>query len=344
MATSVIAVYFPTSCENDQIPRVWSAPCAFPTARCREICAICLSVSPNNVFVRRREDRQVAWCTDKMGFVEHSLPRGEWYHSSPLEAIYCCLCSSVSLYLSLSCTQQWSDWFSCGCLSVCRICLLSQVLYSACLPPALLPNSCRSVRILNSSRQITRGVAFLCVCVFFLNCRSISVLPPLDVRDTDKSGIYSTLWFLSLLVFTQGEPAACLPVSRLPFLHKDWVHGASFKWSAKKKKCSKVLLPRGHLNDRTPLNVFMLCGALCFFVLCVCVSLCRPDSGKWTVSHGGLQRLGLVWIMKGVWPSSTETGDRKSYQWPRRQWGRNRRGTQDGACCVISRLQHFTSY
>lgn len=110
----------------------------------------------------------------------------------------------ASLYLSLSCTQQWSDWFSCGCLSVCRIGLLSQVLYSACLPRALLPNSCSSLRTLDSSQQITG----------LFSCRSVSVLVLLDVRDTDMLGIYSTLWFFSLLV----SPKVNLPLASLSAL------------------------------------------------------------------------------------------------------------------------------
>lgn len=85
---------------------------------------------------------------------------------------------------------------------MCRINLLSEVFYSACLPPALLPNSCR---LLSNSEFISEDYSVL-------SCRTVSVLVLLDVTDTDKPGIYSTLWFLQSIAFTQGEPAS-LPVS-----------------------------------------------------------------------------------------------------------------------------------
>lgn len=52
------------------------------------------------------------------------------------------------------------------------------------------------------------------------SCRSVSVLVSLDVRDTDKLGIYSISWFFSLLV---SPKVNLLPASRSALL-KHSVH------------------------------------------------------------------------------------------------------------------------
>lgn len=75
----------------------------------------------------------------------------------------------------------------------------------------------------------------------------------LDVRDTDKLGIYSMSWFFSLLV---SPKVNLLPANRSALL-KHSVERAreSFKRSA--KKFSKTLEPEGHLKDQTALSVFV---------------------------------------------------------------------------------------
>lgn len=154
------------------------------SVRLNILCGISLSVSSSAVFVHKVSSGwRVARCTDKIGFVRLSNMESV-VPLLAVEAIYCFLCFSASLYLSLSCAQQWSDRFSCGCLSVCRIVLLSQVLYSACLARGKqLPFSENSEFILSRSQGV-------------FSCCSVSVLVLLDVRDTDKLSIYSTLCFL----------------------------------------------------------------------------------------------------------------------------------------------------
>lgn len=107
--------------------------------------------------------------TDKFVFVR--CPNaGERYHFSLLEAIcsqerwgfFCFFFNaspSLCVYVCLA-LRHWSDWLSCGCLSVCRISLQTRVFYSACLP-----DSCRSPRTQNSSLQIT----------VFPSCRAVFV-------------------------------------------------------------------------------------------------------------------------------------------------------------------------
>lgn len=46
----------------------------------------------------------------------------------------------------------------------------------------------------------------------FLSCRVVSVLVLLDVTDTDKLGIYSTLWFFSLLLSPKVNQGAFQPL------------------------------------------------------------------------------------------------------------------------------------
>lgn len=108
-----------------------------------------------------------------------------WGHLSTRAPLLMRLCLCRCLVL-----RQRSDWLSCGCLSMCGISFLSQVFYSACLPLAVSPNSCRSPRTLD----------FIPVDRSVLSCRAVSVLALLDATDTDKLGIYSTLWFFSLLL------------------------------------------------------------------------------------------------------------------------------------------------
>lgn len=72
-----------------------------------------------------------------------------FFNASPSLCFYVCLA-----------LRHWSDWLSCGCLSVCRISLQTRVFYSACLP-----DSCRSPRTQNSSLQIT----------VFPSCRAVFV-------------------------------------------------------------------------------------------------------------------------------------------------------------------------
>lgn len=70
---------------------------------------------------------------------------------------------------------------------MCRISFLSQVFYSACS------------RGLAKQLPFTENSESILVDHSVLSCRAVSVLVPLDATDTDKLGIYSTLWFFSLL-------------------------------------------------------------------------------------------------------------------------------------------------
>lgn len=45
-----------------------------------------------------------------------------------------------------------------------------------------------------------------------MSCCIVSVLVLLDVTDTDKPGIYSTLYFFSLLLSLKVNQGACQPV------------------------------------------------------------------------------------------------------------------------------------
>lgn len=101
------------------------------------------------------------------------------------------------------------------------------MLYSACLLHAVLPKQL----------PLTENSEFISVDHRVFSCHSVSVLVLLDVRDTDKLGIYSTLWFFSLLV---SPKVNLMPANQSALtLLKRLVQIASFKWNA--KKCSKPL-------------------------------------------------------------------------------------------------------
>lgn len=56
------------------------------------------------------------------------------------------------------------------------------------------------VRRLAKQLPFTENSEFILVDHSVLSCRAVSVLVLLDATDTDKLGIYSTLWFFSLLL------------------------------------------------------------------------------------------------------------------------------------------------
>ena len=85
-------------------------------------------------------------------------------------------------------------------MSARRIILKSQALYSLPFAPCALAKQL----------PFTEISGFISVDHGVWSCRSVSVLVPLDVTDTDKQGIYSTLWFFSLLV---SPKVNLLPVS-----------------------------------------------------------------------------------------------------------------------------------
>lgn len=98
------------------------------------------SVSPvhfNVCVINVSRERQAGHCMDKTSFVRRSRAGRvvplltAWGHllTRSLLLMLPSLCICLCLVL-----RQWSDWLSGGCLSVCRITLLSRVLYRACLP------------------------------------------------------------------------------------------------------------------------------------------------------------------------------------------------------------------
>lgn len=132
------------SCETVQMQRVGFATVHLNCKMWYIMWHLSVSLVQCCVFAQSSRGWQADSCTDKISFVEHSnrgrvvpLPTA-WGHLLARTLLLTLLCLSVSVSV-----RQWSDWFSSGCLSVCRISLLSQVLYSACLSHALLPNSCR---------------------------------------------------------------------------------------------------------------------------------------------------------------------------------------------------------
>lgn len=121
------------------------------------VCQSCPTLCFRHKSVKRMTSSQLY--RDKISFVRHSntgrvvpLPAARGHLlTSTLLLMPLCICLCLVL-------RQWSDWFSRGCLSVCRISLLSEVLHSACLPRAFLPNSCRSLR--NSWIHLSRSQVF----------------------------------------------------------------------------------------------------------------------------------------------------------------------------------------
>lgn len=188
-----------------------------------------------------------------------ALTRGEWYHSSLLEAIYSqeryCLRFSVCICLCLV-LRQWSDWFSCGCLSMCRISLLSQVLYSACLPLPLLPNSCRSLRSLNSSWWIT---GFFAVAVsLFSCCLMLQIL---------TSRVFIALC-VSLVYWFHPRWTCCLPASLLWLCQHTRFRKRTLNGNLENavNLCNKKVTWRSRLLWARFCLVAVRSSGLCFFV------------------------------------------------------------------------------
>lgn len=153
------------------------------------------------------------------------------------------------LCICLCLLWQWSDWLSCGCLSVCRISLLSRVLYSACLLLALSPNSCRSLRSLNSSPQQITGFLAVAVSLFWC-CLMLQIL---------TSWVFIALCG-SLVYWFHPRWTCCLSVSaKNARLWKRALNGI----------LQNAVNAEGHLKVQTALSVFLLSGAVSFSVLCV---------------------------------------------------------------------------